>query len=293
MRRKSAISSLEDIIRSRNRPSSFPFITGDGFRAAADLVCDETGLSGSWTPRGTVFCAPNHVHTLLDAVQTDQNSQLTRNMVLVIHNGDKVPTRETFIRLLSLFNKVWSVNVTPELSELGIQPIPIGLENLHWQRNGVPTFFDLPHLRQNQVPASRRPNLILGSFRVETNARIRVPLRDEIRASSATWLEPTTELANYFAVVRSSAFVISPPGNGLDCHRTWEAIYLGAIPIVLRDSLPSELVAGLPIHVVASWAEVLDHDQSDLRRIAESYESQRINGALLPYWFSLFDRHSP
>ena len=28
-------------------------------------------------------------------------------------------------------------------------------------------------------------------------------------------------------------FVLSPPGHGLDCHRTWEAILLGAIPIVV------------------------------------------------------------
>ena len=26
--------------------------------------------------------------------------------------------------------------------------------------------------------------------------------------------------------------VISPMGNGLDCHRTWEALYLGVIPLV-------------------------------------------------------------
>lgn len=29
------------------------------------------------------------------------------------------------------------------------------------------------------------------------------------------------------------AFVISPPGHGLDCHRTWEALALGCIPITL------------------------------------------------------------
>ena len=28
------------------------------------------------------------------------------------------------------------------------------------------------------------------------------------------------------------AFVASPSGNGLDCHRTWEALLLRSIPIV-------------------------------------------------------------
>ena len=30
-------------------------------------------------------------------------------------------------------------------------------------------------------------------------------------------------------------FCISPPGNGVDCHRTWECLYLGVIPIVEKS----------------------------------------------------------
>lgn len=32
------------------------------------------------------------------------------------------------------------------------------------------------------------------------------------------------------------SFVISPPGHGLDCHRTWEALALGCIPITLAPT---------------------------------------------------------
>ena len=35
------------------------------------------------------------------------------------------------------------------------------------------------------------------------------------------------------------AFVISPPGHGLDCHRTWEALALGCIPITLASAYTS------------------------------------------------------
>jgi len=52
--------------------------------------------------------------------------------------------------------------------------------------------------------------------------------------------------------------VMSPPGNGPDCYRTWEAIYLGAVPIVLRSTLAVSLAADLPIWVVDSWEEVFD-----------------------------------
>lgn len=32
-------------------------------------------------------------------------------------------------------------------------------------------------------------------------------------------------------------YVASPRGNGLDCHRFWESLYLGAIPIVEHSFL--------------------------------------------------------
>ena len=50
-------------------------------------------------------------------------------------------------------------------------------------------------------------------------------------------------------------FVISPRGAGEDCHRTWEAIHIGCIPIVLSSNL-NELYQDLPILVVNSWAEI-------------------------------------
>ena len=50
-------------------------------------------------------------------------------------------------------------------------------------------------------------------------------------------------------------FVVSPEGVGMDCHRTWEAILLGCIPIVKRNAL-SSLFSDLPVIVVDDWAQV-------------------------------------
>ena len=51
------------------------------------------------------------------------------------------------------------------------------------------------------------------------------------------------------------AFTLSPAGAGLDCHRTWEALLLGSIPVVLRSPL-DELFARLPVVIVDDWSEV-------------------------------------
>lgn len=51
------------------------------------------------------------------------------------------------------------------------------------------------------------------------------------------------------------AFVLSPFGNGMDCHRTWEALLCGCIPIV-RSTVFNELFEGLPVLIVEKWSDI-------------------------------------
>lgn len=49
-------------------------------------------------------------------------------------------------------------------------------------------------------------------------------------------------------------FVISAQGNGIDCHRTWEILFLGGIVIVKKSSI-DELYKDLPVVIVDDWGE--------------------------------------
>jgi hypothetical protein len=51
------------------------------------------------------------------------------------------------------------------------------------------------------------------------------------------------------------AFVLSPHGMGLDCHRTWEALALGHIVLVPSSSLDT-LYSGLPVVAFNSWSDI-------------------------------------
>jgi hypothetical protein len=77
---------------------------------------------------------------------------------------------------------------------------------------------------------------------------------------------------------RHHRFVLSPLGNGLDCHRTWEALALGCIPIV-RSSPLNTLWEGLPVWIVNSWSEVTE-DSMD-QKAAELDNSHNIPDKLL------------
>lgn len=78
------------------------------------------------------------------------------------------------------------------------------------------------------------------------------------------------------------AFVLSPAGNGLDCHRTWEALALGAIPIVKTSPLDS-LYEGLPVLIVQEWSditpELLNKTIGDFRNKEFNYHK-----LTLEYW---------
>lgn len=51
------------------------------------------------------------------------------------------------------------------------------------------------------------------------------------------------------------AFVVSPEGGGMDCHRTWEALALGCIPVVKRSAF-SDLFQNLPVLIVDDWSDI-------------------------------------
>lgn len=60
-----------------------------------------------------------------------------------------------------------------------------------------------------------------------------------------------------FKKMKEHRFVVSPAGNGLDTHATWEALLCGCIPIVPKSDL-DELFEDLPVWLVESWEEVTD-----------------------------------
>lgn len=43
---------------------------------------------------------------------------------------------------------------------------------------------------------------------------------------------PHWSYGDYLAELRSSKFILSPSGMGLDCYRHWEALYMGTIPVI-------------------------------------------------------------
>ena len=61
---------------------------------------------------------------------------------------------------------------------------------------------------------------------------------------------------SYFATLPHYKFVISPEGRGIDCHRTYEALMAGCIPIVEDSPHIRKVYEGCPILYTTDYSEL-------------------------------------
>jgi hypothetical protein len=81
------------------------------------------------------------------------------------------------------------------------------------------------------------------------------------------------------------SFVASPHGYGLDCHRTWEALILGCIPIV-RTSPLDVLYKNLPVLIVKEWSDIT-FELLELFKEAMKDQDYNFEKLKLSYWVNL------
>ena len=246
--------SLLRKLRVPGRLDSYPFISGDAFRirCGLDLTAkDFCELKAHDKEEFLSIFLPVGKFDNFLAWITEQDDTF-QYWNLIIHNGDFAPVLSEMKKLSKYFSKVYAVNwMGPR--EIAT-PIPIGIENRILRRNGVPWEFE--YLRRKNVAAWKQNSLLIA-FKVGNNLGERGVLADKFRDTPGVmYLKNFLAPYKYKKIVKKSKFVLSPPGNGIDCHRTWEAIYLNSIPIVLSRAWPFKDVS-LPVYVVEDWNELL------------------------------------
>jgi hypothetical protein len=121
----------------------------------------------------------------------------------------------------------------------------------------------------------------------------RVPLYNKLKDKTCiTWLPKQTR-EDFWKTLNDYAFCLSPKGNGEDCHRTWEILSLGRIPIIERSVL-NHVFEGLPIVEVEDWSIISDvwlkqkHADILFKFHNKEYKVERL---LLTYWKNIFNSH--
>jgi hypothetical protein len=287
-RAKNALFSLESRTVSKFygliglRPSSAPFLSIDNFVPLArhKYVAQSRGyFKGDHVEAGDiVFCSGY----LVDEFLRGAARSIQKDFVLISGNGD-LNIDGSFHDALPKNLVRWHAQNAVSYHER-ISPLPIGLENRALHSNGIIGIFRA--LRRKNI---RKKNRLLYGFTVSTNA---IERQAALSAAASTKLAvnvPRMNSRDYLKALAGYRFVVSPPGGGTDCHRTWEAMYLRVVPVVRRCYL-TEFYRnlGLPMILVDTWTELLTWDEDYLDRQYRDLSSLFDSPALWhEYWENL------
>lgn len=142
-------------------------------------------------------------------------------------------------------------------------------------------------IRQSAKPLEQRLVKAYANFHFLMNTKYSYDRIDAINKipKSCVFYEPKkVARINTWKTQSEYAFVISPHGNGFDCHRTWEAIALGTIPIVKTSHL-DPLFEGLPVWIVNDWTDITESLMLiKLKYFCDLFERQNLEKMQLNYW---------
>lgn len=218
-------------------------ISGKSFADACQWVVDPRypekrtfsyaqATTGDW-----VFINGDYIPDFLRRFPFIANKKFT----LIIHNSDRPFGRVELAALLPRANHVFAINTT--IQHPNLTTIPLGFVDKQ-----------LPFLHGFKSGSSERDIEIYMNFTAGTNA----PKRNEcIRAFEGDRRVVRTQnlsVPEYYMDLCRSKFVLCPEGTGMDTHRVYEALYCGATPVVLRNSL-SHLYEKFPICIVDKWTD--------------------------------------
>lgn len=177
-----------------------------------------------------------------------------------------------------------------------LHQIPIGLDyhtmshqDMWWGKQISPRDQEDMIVRLNTTPFWKRRPKCYGNFQFAMNNRYaqidRVDAIQHIPSESIDYESCPVERKHTWESMSSYAFVPSPHGNGLDCHRTWEALALGCIPVV-RTSPIDSLYSGLPVWIVKEWNEVTPKAMIETieRMKSMSFDMEKLT---LRYWINI------
>ena len=258
------------------------YIHGDKFRPLADVCIsqdsplDYLALDKISNKNAVIFCDACRAIQLLSEMCTYKGKY-----ILITHNNDLNITPSVLDMKPACIVKWYGMNMC--VNAECVQGIPIGLARPRWEPE-----FDHRIIASFMKRTKRIKSLALLNHTTHTNSEERHKAEEPF--SGKPWCtyiplylgQPRLPMAGYVRLVNESKFMVSPPGNGFDCHRTWEAIYLSTIPIV-KKCIASDWFSELPMLLVSDWMicskAILENDYSEFEKKSFSYQMSTIS-----YW---------
>jgi len=198
-------------------------------------------LTDSWDNPRTLFCYGHRLSLLIEKLPF-----LTHPFVLVSHNSDEqITDNYSCIANHPLLIAWYAQNVLFEHPKL--HWIPIGIANSMWEHGALSVV-------ERPLPATKSKDIYFY-FNVNTNRVERDACYHAIHQKGLSFGSPLPFQA-YIKELADHKYAICPPGNGVDCHRFWECIYLGVIPILKRSYFTEQVAKQFQCILLEHWADL-------------------------------------
>jgi len=257
------------------------YINTNTFRDFADFkIIFEGDFSDSILQRNAIiYCKTDRIPYLFPKLELSN-----RKYILITHASDFPINERVFNLRPSCIKKWYAENAT--FNHPDLITIPIGLtpnkgydktildlswfiDNIELLRKNKKDFETLycnwttrnyPSIRSHVLEKLDKNNIrYFWDFKFPNN--IDQLIQDKIKEieQGKSTKEELNKLVRYYEYCENMSkhkFVVSPRGNGEDTHRTWEALYMGCFPIVLKSNIFNEYKDDLPIIQVNDYSEV-------------------------------------
>jgi hypothetical protein len=196
-----------------------------------------------------LFINSSRIMQLFHVIQQQPNKEF----IVIGHNCDT--TFDDRIRSLIPNNvrRVWLQNYNGVENDK-IKPLPIGLERKRW------------------FPEQKKQDVIINNINSQSDRIKKAYMNFDtgtnyIRNNWFNYLNNKNfieqemvgngkDYKKYISNLLLYEFVVSPPGNGIDCHRNWESLYLGAIPIIEKSNFTNQMFSDMPVLLVDSYTDI-------------------------------------
>lgn len=233
-------------------------INGCNFQSIADHVIDLNNVNEyrEYRHGNIIYCKTDFLGLLFSKIADSHNSY-----ILITHQSDYEINKEIFDKKPHCIKKWFAQNANYQHPDL--IPIPIGLENHFGPSKGAYTDFafleSLELINHNQ----RISNKIYCNFSLNTHPNRRNVL-EAIQANDTAYLGRRQSYQEYWNEASNFLYIASPRGNGIDCHRTWETLMMGNIPIVEKHPIYDSF-GGLPIVQIENWSDLKELKEHDIK----------------------------
>lgn len=233
---------------------SFPYLTGNSFAVQCKYIWNYDGfkINPYDKPENWFFVKTDYVSNFFSTIK------LPSSFVLFTHNSDYA-INESHIKYLDDARVIVWFAQNALIYHPKLRSIPIGIADSGYSHG------DLGAINKVRGEGNLKDNLFYANYSINNNRTEReyclqqtgIPLTYNVDGGwngfAGGYNVPNT-FEGYLRDMSKSYFCISPKGNGIDCHRTWESLYVKTIPIVTKSRVVEDHKE-FPIIILNDWSE--------------------------------------